>query len=52
MGIDVFIVIVLVVTVYLIVVLKAQYEIKLVPLKVVPLCSNTVYCKWKDMINR
>ena len=49
MGIDVFIVIVVVVTWYLIVVLQVQYEIKLAPLKVVPLCSNTVYCKWKDM---
>ena len=49
MGIDVFIVIVVVVTVYLIVVLKVQYEMKLVPLKVVPLCSNTVYSKWKEM---
>ena len=49
MGIDVFIVIVVVVTQYLIVVLTVQYEMKLVPLKVVPLCSNTVYCKWKDM---
>ena len=49
MWIDVFIVVVVVVTVYLIVVLKIQYEMKLVPLKVVPLCSNTVYCKWKDM---
>ena len=49
MGIDVFMVIVVVVTVYLIVVLKVQYEIKVVPLKVVPLCSNTVYCKWKDV---
>ena len=39
MWIDVFIDIV-VVTVYLIVVLKIQYEMKLVPLKVVPLCSN------------
>ena len=47
MGIDVFIVVV--VTVYLIIVLKGQYEMKLVPLKVVPLCSNTVYYKWKDM---
>ena len=49
MGIDVFIVIVVVVTLYLIVVLKVQYEMKVVPLKVVPLCSNTIYCKWKDM---
>ena len=49
MGIDVFIVTVVVVTVYLIVVLKIQYEMKLVPLKVVHLCSNTIYCKWKDM---
>ena len=50
MGSDVFIVIVVVI-VYLIVVLKIQYEMKLVPLKVVPLYSNTVYCKWKDMSN-
>ena len=49
MWIDVFIVIVVVVTMYLIVVLKIQYEMKLVPLKVVPLCSTTVDCKWKDM---
>ena len=49
MWIDVFIVIVVVVTVYLIVVLKIQYEMKLVPLKVEPLFSNTVDCKWKDM---
>ena len=38
-----------VVTVYLIVLLKVQYEMTLVPLKVVPFCSNTVYWKWKDM---
>ena len=42
MGMDVFIVIVVVITVYLIVVLKVQYEMKLVPLKVGPLCSNTI----------
>ena len=48
MWIDVFIIIV-VVTVCFIVVLKIQYEMQLVPLKVVPVCSNTVDCKWKDM---
>ena len=51
MWIDVFIVIVVVITVYFIVVLKIQYEMKLVPLKGVPVCSNTVDCKWM-VINR
>ena len=43
MWIDVFIVIVVVI-VYFIVALKIQYEMELVPLTVIPVCSNTVDC--------